>query len=147
MSRSAPSPDRARTRDDRKHLLVVEDEASIRELVAAWLRDEGFTVTTAANGAEAIEQLRVVRPDAIVLDLMMPIMDGWAFAEACHRLTAPVRIPILVVSAAHGLPQAAERLRQYGVRACLAKPFDLDVLTATVLTLVERQPLSPLPTL
>jgi two-component system response regulator MprA len=147
MSRLAPSPERARTRDDKKHLLIVEDEASIRDIVAAWLRDEGFTVTTAANGAEAIEQLRVVRPDAIVLDLMMPIMDGWAFAEACHRLIAPVRIPILVVSAAYGLPQAAERLRPYGVRACLAKPFDLDVLTATVRRLVERQPMSPLPAL
>ena len=147
MSRVTPLPDRGRTRDDRKHLLVVEDEANIRELVAAWLRDEGFTVTTAANGAEAMEHLRVVRPDAIVLDLMMPIMDGWAFAEACHRLALPVRIPILVVSAAYGLPQAAERLRPFGVRACLAKPFDLDVLTATVRRLVERQPTSPLPAL
>jgi DNA-binding response OmpR family regulator len=138
MSRSAPAVERTRTREERVHLMVVEDEDTIRELVAAWLRDEGFVVTTAGNGAEAIAQLRDIRPDAIVLDLMMPIMDGWAFAEACHRLIAPARIPILVVSAAHGLPQAAERLRQYGVRACLAKPFDLDVLTATVRALVER---------
>jgi CheY-like chemotaxis protein len=138
MSRSLPAVERARTREERKHLMVVEDEAAIRELVATWLRDEGFVVTTAGNGAEAVAQLRDVRPDAIVLDLMMPIMDGWAFAEACHRLIAPARIPILVVSAAYGLPQAAERLRPYGVRACLAKPFDLDVLTATVRALVER---------
>ena len=138
MSRSAPAVERTRTREERKHLLVVEDEATIRELVATWLRDEGFVVTTASNGAEAIAQLRDVRPDAIVLDLMMPVMDGWAFAEASHRLLAPARIPILVVSAAHGLPQTAERLRQYGVRACLAKPFDLDVLSATIRALVDR---------
>jgi CheY-like chemotaxis protein len=120
-----------------KRVLVVDDEASIRELVAAWLEDEGFAVTTASNGAEALRVLREVRPEVIVLDLMMPVMDGWAFAEACHRLTAPAAIPILVVSAAYGLSQTAERLRTFGVRACLAKPFNLDVLTATVSTLLE----------
>ena len=120
-----------------KRVLVVDDEASLRELVAAWLEDEGFAVTTASNGAEALRVLREVRPEVIVLDLMMPVMDGWAFAEACHRVTAPAAIPILVVSAAYGLSQTAERLRTFGVRACLAKPFNLDVLTATVSTLLE----------
>ena len=137
ISRSAPLSDRRGSGDVSKRVLVVDDEASIRDVVAAWLGDEGFAVSTASNGAEALRVLRDVRPDAIVLDLMMPVMDGWAFAEACHQLTAPAGIPILVVSAAYGLSQTAERLRQFGVRACLAKPFNLDVLTATVHTLLE----------
>jgi CheY-like chemotaxis protein len=132
-------PDHLRLCEERKRVMVVDDEASIRELVAAWLREEGFEVTTAGNGVEAVAQLGDFLPDAIVLDLMMPIMDGWAFAEACHRLTAPLSVPIVVVSAAYAMVQAADQLRHYGVRACLAKPFDLDVLTATLTTLIERQ--------
>jgi CheY-like chemotaxis protein len=137
--RLAAWPHCLRLCDEPKRVMVVDDEPSIRELLAAWLRDEGFEVTTAGNGLEALAKLEDFRPDAIVLDLMMPVMDGCAFAEACHKMTAPAGIPILVVSAAHALSKAADRLRQYGVRACLAKPFDLDVLTATVTSLVERQ--------
>jgi DNA-binding response OmpR family regulator len=119
--------------------MIVEDEESIRELTAAWLAEEGFAVTTACNGADALRQLRHAWPDVIVLDLMMPVMDGWAFAEACHQLTAPVEIPIVVVSASHGLVQTARHLRTFGVRAYLAKPFDLDLLTAIITTIVERE--------
>ena len=119
--------------------MVVDDENSIRELTAAWLSDEGFVVATARNGADALRQLRDFCPDVIVLDLMMPVMDGWAFAEACRRQTGSVEIPIVVVSAGHGLAQAAEQLHQFGVRACLAKPYDLEVLAATVNTLAACQ--------
>jgi CheY-like chemotaxis protein len=129
-----------RLRDDRKRVMVVDDEDSIRELTAAWLSDEDFVVATARNGADALRQLRDFCPDVIVLDLMMPVMDGWAFAEACRRATGAVEVPIVVVSAGHGLVQAAEKLRPFGVRACLAKPFDLEVLAATANTLAEREP-------
>jgi two-component system chemotaxis response regulator CheY len=118
-------------------VLLVDDEETIRGLAADWLGDEGFAVDTAGNGAEALQRLEAHRPDVIVLDLMMPIMDGWAFAEACHRLTHPPEIPIIVVSAAHELVESARRLRPFGVRAALAKPFDLDVLSATIARLTE----------
>jgi len=133
------SASRMRFRDDRKRVMVVDDEDSIRELTAAWLSDEGFLVATARNGADALRQLRDFCPDVIVLDLMMPVMDGWAFAEACRRVTGAVEIPIIVVSAGHGLVQASEQLRAFGVRACLAKPFDLEMLAATAATLAERE--------
>jgi CheY-like chemotaxis protein len=120
-------------------VLVVEDEPSLRELTAEWLDGEGFAVTTAENGAEALGRLQKFRPDVIVLDLMMPVMDGCAFAEACHRLTWPRGIPTVLVSAAHDLAQAAERLRPFGVLASVAKPFDLDVLSAVVGRLAERR--------
>ena len=132
------SPRRMRARDARRRVLVVDDEEVLRELTAAWLSDEGFVVATARNGADALGHLPEFCPDAIVLDLMMPVMDGWSFAEACHRLTGPVGIPIVVVSAGRRLVEAAERLRPFGVRAALAKPFDLEILAATVSTLVQR---------
>jgi CheY-like chemotaxis protein len=115
-------------------ILVVEDDEAIRGLVSDVLRDDGYHVAEASNGVEALERVRDQRPDLIVLDLMMPIMDGWAFVEECRRKACCNDVPILVTSASHDLPRTAERLRSFGVRNCLAKPFDVDGLLA----LVER---------
>ena len=121
------------------YVLVVDDDPAIRGLVGDALRSEGYTVDLAAHGREALDAMRARRPSTVVLDLMMPVMDGWAFAEACRRVTGAVEIPIIVVSAGHGLVQASEQLRAFGVRACLAKPFDLEMLAATATTLAERE--------
>ena len=115
-------------------ILVVEDDASIRGLVSEVLRDDGYEVSEASNGVEALEALGERLPDLIVLDLMMPIMDGWTFVEECRRNRVCDEVPIVVTSASHDLPSTAERLRSFGVRTCLAKPFDVDGLLA----LVER---------
>jgi CheY-like chemotaxis protein len=115
-------------------ILVVEDDEAIRGLVSDVLRDDGYQVREASNGIEALEQLRAGKPDLIVLDLMMPVMDGWAFVEECRINTFCNDVPIIVTSASHDLPRTAERLRDFGVRTCLAKPFDVDGLLA----LVER---------
>ena len=115
-------------------ILVVEDDAAIRGLVTEVLRDDGYDVSEAANGVEALRVLGSHKPDLIVLDLMMPVMDGWTFVEECRRHKCCNEVPIVVTSASHDLPNTAERLRSYGVRTCLAKPFDVDGLLA----LVER---------
>ena len=115
-------------------ILVVEDDASIRGLLSEVLRDDGYEVSEARNGIEALEAVGERRPDLIVLDLMMPIMDGWTFVEECRRSRVCDEVPIVVTSAAHDLPRTAELLRSFGVRTCLAKPFDVDGLLA----LVER---------
>ena len=65
-------------------ILVVEDDDAIRELVSDVLRDDGYDVREATNGVEALGRIREERPDLIVLDLMMPVMDGWTFVEECH---------------------------------------------------------------
>ena len=83
-------------------------------------------------------KLQLIRPDVIVLDLMMPVMDGWTFAETCHALDIGEAIPILVTSASPELARAGEQLHAYGVRAAVAKPFDLDVLLAAVGRLANR---------
>jgi len=122
------------------NILVVEDDAAIRGLVSEVLRDDGYQVQEAANGAEALANVRAQRPDLIVLDLMMPVMDGWTFVKECRRAMWCGEVPILVTSASHDLPRTADQLRALGVRTCLAKPFDLDGLLA----LVERYaPASP----
>src|ERR1700694_4652871 len=115
-------------------ILVVDDDDAIRGLVSEVLRDDGYDVREATNGIEALEQVRQQRPDLIVLDLMMPVMDGWAFVEEGRRKACCSEVPIVVTSASHDLPRTAERLRRYGVRTCLAKPFDVEGLLA----LVER---------
>jgi CheY-like chemotaxis protein len=111
-------------------VLVVEDDDAIRGLVSEVLRDDGYKVHEAANGLEALEVLRDLVPDLIVLDLMMPIMDGWTFVEECRRKQWCGEVPIVVTSAAHDLPRTADRLKPLGVRTCLAKPFDVDGLLA-----------------
>src|SRR4030081_136705 len=121
-------------------ILVVDDDDAIRGLVTDVLRDDGYEVREAANVVEALAQLQLQRPDLIVLDLMMPVMDGWAFVEECRRKPGCDDVPIVVTSASHDLPRTAERLSRFGVPTCLAKPFDVDGLLA----LVERYvPLAP----
>jgi CheY-like chemotaxis protein len=112
-----------------KRVLVVDDDDAIRLTVADALQDEGYQVMTATNGREALERVESGPPDAIVLDLMMPIMDGWGFLEACRQRELCQGIPVLVMSAYRRLTETAPDLK---VRACIAKPFELDVLLGAV---------------
>jgi CheY-like chemotaxis protein len=143
MLKSGEPPGPARTAGNMakaKSVLVVDDEAPIRELIADALAFEGYDAVTATHGADALVKLAARRPDAIVLDLMMPVMDGRSFLTACRSDPRCADIPILVVSASHDLTATAPEL---GVRACLAKPFDLDVLLAVVYRLVHAEAGSP----
>src|ERR687886_189849 len=118
-----------------KRVLVVDDDDAIRLTVADALQDEGYQVATATNGQEALAQVETTQPDAIVLDLMMPIMDGWGFLEACRQRELCQGIPVLVMSAYRRLAEAAPQLN---VRACIAKPFELDVLLGAVERLLQH---------
>jgi CheY-like chemotaxis protein len=120
-----------------KRVLVADDDDGIRMAVADALAFEGYEVITATNGAEALEQVRSARPDAIVLDLMMPVMDGWQFMEACRNEKVCERTPVLVMSAYRHLGTTAPSL---AANACIAKPFDLDVLLGAVERLVRSWP-------
>src|SRR5437588_8734142 len=111
------------------YVLVVDDDPAIRGLVADALRDEGYSVDLAAHGREALDAMRVRRPATVVLDLMMPVMDGFSFMEACHNEQLCDDVPIVVISAVH---DALERMNEVPVHACIAKPFDLDDLVRTV---------------
>ena len=80
------------------YLLIVDDEEETRDMLAALLGRSGYTVLTAANGAEALEVLETIRPIMIVLDLQMPIMDGYAFREAQRRRPDLLSIPTVVLT-------------------------------------------------
>ncbi len=114
---------------DTRLVLIVEDEDSIREVIRDVLEDRGFRVTSARNGAEALRLLDTVRPDVLVLDLLMPVMHGWDFMESYVDKTDGQAIPIVVVSVNPALPRSFNR---FGVRQVVSKPFDVDVLIDAV---------------
>jgi CheY-like chemotaxis protein len=117
-----------------KRVLVVDDEEAIRTTVAEVLGDEGYAVVTARNGAEALERVRAIRPDGVVLDLMMPVLDGCGFLQACRQEGLCAGTPVLVMSAYRRLAEAAPS--ELRVDQFLAKPFELEALVQAVERLV-----------
>jgi two-component system, chemotaxis family, chemotaxis protein CheY len=116
-----------------KCVLVVEDEDEIRGLIGEILAFEGYQVELAANGQQALIKLKTARPDAIVLDLMMPVMDGWEFLKRCRSDPSYSSRPVLLMSASPALSKTAH---DFHVEGFLAKPFELNVLLETVRRLV-----------
>jgi CheY-like chemotaxis protein len=113
-----------------RNILLVEDDGAIRDSIAEILEGEGYRVVQASNGAEALERLRCDRnPDLILLDLMMPVMDGWQFRDRQEHDPRIRNIPVLVISADHALDQKLDELR---VDGWLAKPFALESLLAAI---------------
>jgi two-component system response regulator MprA len=112
----------------RGRILVVEDDESLRETLAEVLADDGHDVRVAADGEAALDALHVWTPDLILLDLMMPRMDGFAFREAQRGVEEARPAKILLLSAAHAVESAADELQ---ADAWLVKPFGVaDVLRA-----------------
>jgi DNA-binding response OmpR family regulator len=95
-------------------VLIVEDDPLTAELIADALQERGFSTDLTVNGAEALAQLQVVRPDIIVLDLMMPVMHGWDFVECYRDVAGGEPMLIVVVSAVGAITRSMEEL---GVRA------------------------------
>lgn len=125
-----------------RHILVVDDDPAIRDVVADILEICEYPVQTAVNGAEALEKVRQQQPAAVLLDLMMPVMNGWEFLRACRAEALCAAVPVVVMSAARDASQAAEDL---GAHAFLAKPFELDAVLAVVADVVPApRPASPL---
>jgi CheY-like chemotaxis protein len=106
-------------------VLVVDDERDIREAVAEVLKDEGYEVIDARDGAEALLQLRAHHPAVVLLDLMMPGMNGWEFCAARKREPDLHAIPVIVIS-------ALGKVSGIDAAAFLTKPFELDTLVSTV---------------
>ena len=103
-------------------VLVVDDDGEIRDTLTSLLQHEGYTVLGAENGVQALEKLRRLHPDVMLLDLMMPVMSGWEVLEELEERGELDTTQIVVVSA-RGAPFA---------RACLRKPVDLDELRHVV---------------
>jgi CheY-like chemotaxis protein len=118
-----------------RSVLVVDDDPLLRLVVSAVLADEGYVVREARDGAQALAVLDHWRPDLIILDQMMPGMDGSAFRAEQRKRQDVADVPVIVVSAADRMLQQAEAS---GVAATLPKPFDLDTLLDTISQLTRN---------
>ena len=109
-------------------VLIVEDDEDLREMMAQLLTLEGFQTATVANGREALEYLHnASKPDVILLDLMMPVMDGWEFRRQQQADPSIAPVPVIVLSA---LDQG--RASNLEATAFLKKPLDFDRLLTLV---------------
>src|SRR5579862_4142709 len=116
-------------------VLVVDDESMVRETLGNVLVDEGYIVDLAVDGAEALRHVHAARPDAILLDLMMPGMNGRQFLQALRDDPAYGAVPVLIMTAVHGLEV---NLSSIGANAVVEKPFDVDDLLNKVALAVYR---------
>ena len=119
---------------DPRRVLVVEDERGIRESLEAALLDEGYAVRTATHGREALDTLATWPAELILLDLMLPIMDGWHFLRERQRLGAAPDARVIVVSATRETRRGT--VADLEADAVIPKPFDLDRLLDTVAQLL-----------
>jgi two-component system, OmpR family, alkaline phosphatase synthesis response regulator PhoP len=121
----------------RKKILVVDDDAEVVELVSFNLKQAGYAIGTAANGVDAIKKARSLAPDLIVLDVMMPELDGFAVCEILRRDTSTALIPIMMLTA---LSSELGRIAGLGSGASdfLTKPFSPRLLVARIEELLKK---------
>jgi DNA-binding response OmpR family regulator len=118
-------------------ILVVDDDPGILDAVAELLRVEGYEVETAANGVAALEAIARSRPALVLLDMRMPVLDGWGVARMLAE--RGIRVPILVMTAAR---DGASWASEIGADGYLAKPFGIGDLLDAVRRGVDRPPLA-----
>lgn len=110
-------------------ILLVEDDPAIRSVLREFLSEEGFEVRGAADGRAGIHAARTIHPDLIVMDLMLPILDGVSATRQLKDDPATRDIPIIAVSAAF---QERPRTREFPADDFVRKPFELETLLATI---------------
>jgi CheY-like chemotaxis protein len=113
------------------HILIVDDDPAIRDVVSDILEMSDYEVMTACNGAEALDLIRIDPPAAVLLDLMMPVMDGWEFIRQYRSEVPGAPAPVVIMSAARDASAAAGQL---GAEGFLSKPFEIE----TILDIVGR---------
>ena len=120
------------------HILIVEDAPDNRTIAELILQSAGHTVISIGDGASAVSIAASIRPDAILMDLSLPQLDGW---EATRRLKAnPATCDIPVIAfTAHILPSDLERALAAGCETVIAKPFEIDVFLAQIDALLGRK--------
>ena len=111
-------------------VLIIEDDPDMQTLERMALESEGYDVTAVSNGSEGLQRLETARPCVIVLDLMMPVMDGLMFLTIRRRYGLGADIPVICLSAAG--PALMEEAHRLGADACMHKPTDFDELCGLV---------------
>lgn len=118
-------------------LLVIDDDEGILKLIRLALQPRGYEVITAENGTEGLNKVRVEQPDIVILDKMMPDMDGFEVARRLRREPGLAHIPILIITAASELSEKLDAFNA-GADDVLIKPFEIDELAARLAALLRR---------
>ena len=117
-----------------KKILIVEDDGNIRELLRLYLEREGYEITEAANGEEGVELWRKINPDMILLDVMMPIMDGW---QVCKIIRKESKVPIIIMTAKGETIDKVNGL-EMGADDYIVKPLEMREVIARVRAIFRR---------
>jgi len=118
-------------------ILVVEDDEAIRNLIVSQLQDAGFDVSTACDGVEGLASIRNRRPDAVLLDINMPNMDGFAVLEKLKSDPATSELPVLMLSA-QSSPEDIHRAVHMGADDYIGKPFETRQLLRRVNRILSK---------
>ena len=115
-------------------VLVVEDDKNIRDLLQMYLEKEGYAVTAAADGGEALTKFRAIHPDLVLLDVMMPVMDGWA---VCKLIRAESQTPVIMLTAKSETDDKVSGLKS-GADDYITKPFEMREVLARIEAVLRR---------
>ena len=115
-------------------VLVVEDDRNIAELLQMYLEKEGYTVTVAADGGQGLSKFRSNKPDLVLLDVMMPVMDGWS---VCRAIRAESTTPVIMLTAKGETDDKVAGLKQ-GADDYITKPFEMKEVLARIEAVLRR---------
>ena len=115
-------------------VLIVEDDKNISELLQMYLEKEGYAVTTAADGGQGLAKFRAIKPDLVLLDLMMPVMDGWS---VCKAIRAESQTPIIMLTAKGETDDKVAGLKN-GADDYITKPFEMKEVLARIEAVLRR---------
>ena len=115
-------------------VLVVEDDRNIAELLQMYLEKEGYAVTLAGDGGEGLSKFRAIKPDLVLLDVMMPVMDGWA---VCKTIRAEGKTPVIMLTAKSETDDKVAGLKS-GADDYITKPFEMKEVLARIEAVLRR---------
>ena len=115
-------------------VLIVEDDRNIAELLQLYLEKEGYAVITAEDGGKGLEKFRTIKPDLVLLDVMMPVMDGWA---VCKAIRAESQVPIIMLTAKGEIDDKVSGLKS-GADDYITKPFEMKEVLARIEAVLRR---------
>ena len=115
-------------------VLIIEDDANIRELLQLYLEKDGYAVTLAADGGQGLAKFRALKPDLVLLDIMMPVLDGW---EVCKAIRAESNTPVIMLTAKSETTDKVTGLKA-GADDYITKPFEMKELLARIEAVLRR---------
>ena len=115
-------------------VLIVEDDPNIRELLQMYLEKDGYAVTLASDGGQGLDKFRTIKPDLVLLDVMMPVMDGWAVCKAIRQESST---PVIMLTAKGEIDDKVTGLKA-GADDYMTKPFEMKELLARIEAVLRR---------